>query len=55
MMMFVYKRFTIDTILGHLTGIAVVFLVVAVMVYLVGLEAHERQMINSKVKTVFKK
>lgn len=55
LMMLVYKRFTIDTIMGHLTGIAVVFLVVAVFVYLVGLEAHERQMINSKIKTVLKR
>ena len=55
LMMAFYKKITIVTIQEHLAGMVVVFIIVAVLTYLIGLDAHEREMVNSKVKVVFKR
>ena len=55
LMMFVYRGLEIDTTLAHLTGIVAVGIIVAILVYFIGLENHERQMIFSKIKSIFKR
>lgn len=48
----IYNSFTIDTVFGHFLGIVIILLAVAVSVYFVGLESHEKQIIISNVKKV---
>lgn len=51
-MVSVYKTLLIESIIGHLVGIGVIFLVVSIIVFSWGLNAHERKMVVSKIKVI---
>lgn len=51
-MVSIYKTLFIEFIIGHLVGVVVFFLVASILVFCVGLNAHERQMVVSKIRII---